>query len=218
MACKTSALVCPLHANVCLLDQSDRTVLRRTDRKANPPRRPSLDARTGTSHPRLHQNRKPQSKAVPMDQVSRQYPRFNQALLPRDTQNRRQSGQNHQNFGIRTLAYFSIPFALAIFVSKRRDVQFGWIFWAFAVFIMACGLTHILSIYTLWVPVYGIEGLVKAVTAVASVATAVMLWPSLPKLLAIPSPFQLQQAQAALQQEETQRRGAEAMLQQFQQI
>jgi hypothetical protein len=35
------------------------------------------------------------------------------------------------------LAYFSIPFALAILVTKRRDLQFGWVFWAFAVFIMA---------------------------------------------------------------------------------
>ena len=57
------------------------------------------------------------------------------------------------------LAYFSIPFALAIFVSKRRDVEFGWVFWAFAIFIMACGVTHVMSIYTLWVPIYGIEGL-----------------------------------------------------------
>ena len=55
-------------------------------------------------------------------------------------------------------AYFSIPVALSIFVSKRRDVDFGWIFWAFALFIMACGFTHILSIITLWVPIYGIEG------------------------------------------------------------
>ena len=67
------------------------------------------------------------------------------------------------------LAYFSIPFALAIFVTKRRDLKFGWVYWSFAVFILACGLTHILSIYTLWVPVYGIEGLVKAATAVASI-------------------------------------------------
>jgi len=56
------------------------------------------------------------------------------------------------------VSYFSIPVALSIFVSKRRDVDFGFIFWAFAVFIMACGFTHVLSIVTLWVPVYGIEG------------------------------------------------------------
>src|ERR1700704_1748340 len=85
------------------------------------------------------------------------------------------------------VAYFSIPFALGIFVSRRRDVEFGWILWAFALFITACGLTHVFSIYTLWVPIYGIEGLVKAATAIASVFTAGMLWPLLPELLTITS-------------------------------
>ena len=33
-------------------------------------------------------------------------------------------------------AYFSIPFALAILVTKRRDLKFGWVYWAFAIFIM----------------------------------------------------------------------------------
>jgi signal transduction histidine kinase/ActR/RegA family two-component response regulator len=116
------------------------------------------------------------------------------------------------------LAYFSIPFVLAIFVSKRRDVEFGWVFWAFAIFIMACGVTHVMSIYTLWVPIYGIEGLTKAATALASVVTAVMLWPLLPKLLAIPSPSQLQQAYAALEREGRQRRGVEEMLQKFRDV
>jgi PAS domain S-box-containing protein len=112
-------------------------------------------------------------------------------------------------------AYFSIPFALAIFVSKRRDLKFGWVFWAFAVFILACGLTHVMSIYTLWVPAYGIEGLVKAATAAASIFTAGALWPLLPKLLTIPSPFELRQVQAALQEEEIKSRDSEQLLQQF---
>src|SRR5882762_9221675 len=109
-------------------------------------------------------------------------------------------------------AYFSIPVALSIFVSKRRDVDFGWIFWAFAIFIMACGFTHVLSIVTLWVPVYGIEGLIKALTALASIVTAVILWPLVPKLLALPSPSQLRRAEAALAQEGRHRREAEDML------
>lgn len=50
-------------------------------------------------------------------------------------------------------SYFSIPVALSIFVAKRRDLDFGWIFWAFAQFITACDFTHVLSIVTLWVPV-----------------------------------------------------------------
>ena len=115
------------------------------------------------------------------------------------------------------LAYFSIPFVLVIFVSKRRDLKFGWVYWSFGIFIMACGLTHILSIYTLWVPVYGIEGLVKAATAVASIVTAGMLWPLLPVLLKIPSPFELHQAQEALKEEEMKGRDSEQLLQQFRQ-
>ena len=109
-------------------------------------------------------------------------------------------------------AYFSIPVALAIFVSKRRDVDFGWIFWLFAIFIMACGFTHVLSIITLWVPIYGIEGIVKALTAIASLITAATLWPLVPKLLAIPSPSQLREAEHALAVEGQQRREAEELL------
>jgi signal transduction histidine kinase len=115
-------------------------------------------------------------------------------------------------------AYFSIPVALSIFVSKRRDVDFGWIFWAFAIFIMACGFTHVLSIVTLWLPVYGVEGIIKALTAVASIVTAVILWPLLPKLLALPSPSQLRAAEAALAQEGMHRREAEDMLRQSQKM
>lgn len=116
------------------------------------------------------------------------------------------------------LAYYSIPFALAIFVSKRRDVEFGWVFWAFAIFIMACGTTHLLSIWTLWVPDYGIEGGVKALTATASIVTAIMLWPLLPKALALPSPTQLREAHAALQLQTEERRKTEEMLRQSQKM
>jgi len=115
-------------------------------------------------------------------------------------------------------SYFSIPFALAIIVSKRRDFQFGWVAWAFATFILACGLTHFFSIYTLWVPIYGIEGIVKAITAAASIVTAVMLWPLIPKVLAIPSAEQLHEAHVALEEEGKQRRASETLLQRFQEM
>jgi len=115
-------------------------------------------------------------------------------------------------------AYFSIPVALSIFVSKRRDVDFGWVFWAFALFIMACGVGHVMSIITLWYPVYGIEGIVKAMTAAASIVTAAMLWPLLPKVLALPSPSQLRAAEVALAQEGVYRREAEDMLRQSQKM
>ncbi len=99
------------------------------------------------------------------------------------------------------LAYFSIPIALSWFVRERRDLaySYGWVIYLFVAFILACGATHLFSILTLWVPVYGIEGLVKAVTAVLSIATAIALWPLVPKLLALPSPDQLRELNAGLE-------------------
>ncbi len=124
------------------------------------------------------------------------------------------------------LAYFSIPLVLAKFIARRRDVEFGWVVWLFAAFIMACGVTHFMSILVLWVPAYGIEGLIKLATALISVATAIALWPLLPKAVALPSPRQLalandglvqrvrerDEALAALQRETADREHAEEML------
>jgi len=90
------------------------------------------------------------------------------------------------------LAYFSIPLAMGVFLYHRRDVRFGWMIWMFVAFIMLCGVTHFMTIWTLWNADYGIEAVIKAGTAAASVATAVALWPLLPKAVALPSPAQLQ--------------------------
>jgi signal transduction histidine kinase len=111
------------------------------------------------------------------------------------------------------LSYYSIPVVIAMFVWKRPDVGFGWVFWSFAVFILACGTTHVFGIWTLWVPDYAAEGGVKALTAAASVATAIGLWPLLPQALALPSPHQLRQANEALQVQIAERDSALAALQ-----
>ncbi|HWY66262.1 MAG TPA: histidine kinase dimerization/phosphoacceptor domain -containing protein [Rhizomicrobium sp.] len=89
------------------------------------------------------------------------------------------------------LAYFSIPLALASFASQRKDIEYSWIIHLFVAFILACGTTHLMSILTLWSPAYGIEGIIKAITALLSIATAVILWPLIPKLVALPSGSQL---------------------------
>lgn len=91
-------------------------------------------------------------------------------------------------------AYFSIPLALIRFVNRRRDVAFGWMIWLFALFILACGTSHLMGIWNLWHGDYGLEAIVKAVTAAASVPTAILLWRLIPHALAIPSSTQLQEA------------------------
>ncbi|PNR00335.1 PAS domain-containing sensor histidine kinase (plasmid) [Azospirillum argentinense] len=107
------------------------------------------------------------------------------------------------------LSYYSIPVALLYFVVKRRDVAFTWIVWLFAAFILACGTTHFFSLWTLWYPDYAVEGIVKALTAMVSVLTAVALWVQMPKALALPSATQLADANGALQREIEIRRQAE---------
>jgi len=97
-------------------------------------------------------------------------------------------------------AYFSIPLAIVRFVRGRQDLEFSWIFWLFALFILACGTTHLFGIWTLWHADYAWEAVIKVVTAIASVGTAIVLWPLIPKALAIPSPLQLREANTQLSQ------------------
>jgi signal transduction histidine kinase len=90
------------------------------------------------------------------------------------------------------LAYFSIPFSLLWFVRRRHDLAFSWVFVMFGAFILLCGTTHVLAIWTLWYPDYYAEGAVKAATAMVSLATAAALLPIMPRALALRSPAQLE--------------------------
>jgi two-component sensor histidine kinase len=90
------------------------------------------------------------------------------------------------------LAYLSIPLAIAAFVRRRPDIKYSWVAYLFVAFILACGTTHLMAILTLWVPAYGVEGLIKLVTAILSIATAAILWPLIPKAAALPSAAELE--------------------------
>ena len=107
------------------------------------------------------------------------------------------------------LSYYAIPFLLFRFARRRTDVTFQWIFLAFGLFILACGTTHALAVVTVWIPVYRLDGVVKLVTALASMATFVMLVPLVPKLIALPSPSQLERVNRRLAAEVDERRAAE---------
>ena len=99
-----------------------------------------------------------------------------------------------------TLAFYSIPIALYYFVRRRKDLSYNWMFLLFAAFILFCGTTHLFNIISIWHPVYRLDGLVKLLTALVSVATAVALWPLIPQALALPSPEQLRQSNQKLQE------------------
>ncbi len=98
-------------------------------------------------------------------------------------------------------AYFSIPAAMLTFLRGRRDIAYKPVFALFAAFILACGTTHVLGAVTLWVPIYWIDGWMNALTAVLSIATAILLWPLVPKAISLPSPIELRAVNAALARE-----------------
>jgi PAS domain S-box-containing protein len=110
------------------------------------------------------------------------------------------------------LAYLTIPLTLLWFIRKRRDLPFNWIFVCFGVFIVACGSTHVMEIWNLWHANYWLAGVIKAVTAAASIVTALLLIRLVPEALDLPSPQQWLFANAALQKEVQDRRELELNL------
>lgn len=85
--------------------------------------------------------------------------------------------------GLIALAYFSIPLLLLYFIGRRPDIPNPLLFTLFAMFILACGTTHLLDIVTIWHPIYWVDAFVRIVTAMASVGTAVVMAPLMPRLL-----------------------------------
>jgi len=110
-------------------------------------------------------------------------------------------------------AYFSIPIALMWLAVRRKDLIHRWVLVLFSAFIVACGITHLFGIWTMWVPSYGIEALAKVATAAVSMTTAIMLWPLMPTLLAMPSSQQLSMQNRRLAEEVAERKSAETRLQ-----
>lgn len=99
------------------------------------------------------------------------------------------------------LSYFAIPGALLLFLRQRPDLRYRGLVALFAAFILLCGLTHLVSLATLWIPIYTVEGVLKLVTGIVSATTAVVLFRLVPQLVAIPSPNQLETANARLLEE-----------------
>jgi signal transduction histidine kinase len=109
-------------------------------------------------------------------------------------------------------AYYSIPLMLFYFAKTRQDLAHKHVFILFGSFILLCGTTHVLDIWTAWVPTYRLAGVVKMVTGLVSIGTGVVLYKSIPALLAIPSNAQLGVANQRLQDEIRERKKAEADL------
>ncbi len=108
--------------------------------------------------------------------------------------------------GLIALAYYSIPLILVYFVRRRQDIPYPEVFWLFSAFIVACGTTHLMSVWTLWHPDYWVSGLIKGITAIVSLGTAATLISIVPQALALRSPAALEAANQRLAQEVAERK------------
>ncbi|MFO1243394.1 MAG: ATP-binding protein [Rickettsiales bacterium] len=96
-------------------------------------------------------------------------------------------------------SYYSIPIALIYFARRRKDLAYNWMFIMFAMFIILCGTTHIFSIVAIWMPVYRLDGVIKMITGLISIATAFQLWRLMPHALALPSQMEIAQRKEELE-------------------
>jgi PAS domain S-box-containing protein len=100
-----------------------------------------------------------------------------------------------------TLAYYSIPISIYIVLKRKKALQFKNIYWLFILFIFSCGTTHLLHLLGIWIPLDLLQGMVKLVTAVVSVMTAIVLWYILPVVMDYPTTKDLQEVNESLQEE-----------------
>jgi hypothetical protein len=91
------------------------------------------------------------------------------------------------------LAYFAIPLTMAVVLRHRsEDIPYPWLWVLFVTFIVACGLTHIVHVWSalsasqnLW-----LHAGIGMFTALASVGTAIAFATALPQIKLLPSPRQ----------------------------
>lgn len=91
-------------------------------------------------------------------------------------------------------AYFAIPLSLMYLISKKKDtLPFQRIFWLFIIFILSCGLTHLVDALIFWYPVYRLSALVLFFTAIVSWITVIGIFKVVPAALTLKSPKQLEE-------------------------
>lgn len=91
------------------------------------------------------------------------------------------------------LAYFAIPLTMLVVLRDRRhDIPYPWLWTLFVTFIVACGLTHVVHLWSAFMGVdyAGTQATISVITALASVGTAIAFTIILPQIKTLPSPWQ----------------------------
>ena len=93
------------------------------------------------------------------------------------------------NIGI---SYLAIPLMIIFFIRKRKDLPFPRVFTLFSLFIIFCGLTHLVDAMMFWHPLYRLNAFLLTITAIVSTTTVVVLYKVLPKAFSLKTPKQFQ--------------------------
>ncbi len=104
------------------------------------------------------------------------------------------------------VAYVSIS-ATLLYLTRRMksSLPFEWVYIAFGIFIVSCGITHFMDILTVWTPTYWLDGAIRAITAFASVVTAVLLFPLVPRVMQLSALFQAERSKSRADLEASER-------------
>ncbi len=90
------------------------------------------------------------------------------------------------------LSYYSLPISILYFLKKRGKIPYAWFLTMVALFIVSCGTNHLMHVVLVWIPLYWLDGYLKALTAIISVATAVAALWVIPFVLKLPAIEKLQ--------------------------
>jgi len=116
------------------------------------------------------------------------------------------------------LTYYSIVLILIYFWVKKRGARGNWLSLLLSTFLISCGTTYLIDIWTLWHPTYWLSELLKAITAVLSLPTTVASVILLPKALVLISPERLTAVNQTLQQATREYFKAERVLRQSEEL
>jgi two-component sensor histidine kinase/PAS domain-containing protein len=101
--------------------------------------------------------------------------------------------------GVIALSLFLIPAALLVLYYRRgeRDRRISGLLTLFILFLLAAGIAHFSSMFAPWGQLRGLEGVLKALTALLALTTGIVIWRLTPELLRLPSRDRLQAVIAA---------------------
>src|SRR5579863_5937607 len=86
--------------------------------------------------------------------------------------------------GLIAVSSIPIPAAMLFLIRRRGHFAFRWAYLLFGIFTLACGMVFVVALLTSWPPVHGLERILKAITALASMATTALLLRLVPEAMA----------------------------------